>query len=151
MFINRCIPVWSDSINDNLNLVPLASTGYLSCCRFLDDSQIVTSSGDTTWWVACRALCAGEESQQDLKEEEPIVTDGFSFLLITVRCGTSKLPSRPPRSPGTRETWWVFPLVLTWGLLCPALAMHLPNYGTSVTACAGSPSQGTSPILTLSA
>ncbi|KTF92820.1 hypothetical protein cypCar_00018666 [Cyprinus carpio] len=23
-------------------------TGYLSCCRFLDDSQIVTSSGDTT-------------------------------------------------------------------------------------------------------
>ncbi len=26
-------------------------TGYLSCCRFLDDNQIVTSSGDTTWWV----------------------------------------------------------------------------------------------------
>lgn len=25
--------------------------GYLSCCRFLDDNQIVTSSGDTTWWV----------------------------------------------------------------------------------------------------
>lgn len=23
--------------------------GYLSCCRFLDDNQIVTSSGDTTW------------------------------------------------------------------------------------------------------
>ncbi|CAF4975831.1 unnamed protein product, partial [Rotaria socialis] len=23
-------------------------TGYLSCCRFLDDSQIVTSSGDMT-------------------------------------------------------------------------------------------------------
>ncbi|NXX81511.1 GBB4 protein, partial [Urocolius indicus] len=23
-------------------------TGYLSCCRFLDDNQIVTSSGDTT-------------------------------------------------------------------------------------------------------
>lgn len=22
---------------------------YLSCCRFLDDNQIVTSSGDTTW------------------------------------------------------------------------------------------------------
>ena len=27
-------------------------TGYLSCCRFLDDNQIVTSSGDMTWWVA---------------------------------------------------------------------------------------------------
>jgi guanine nucleotide-binding protein G(I)/G(S)/G(T) subunit beta-1 len=26
-------------------------TGYLSCCRFLDDSQIVTSSGDMTWSV----------------------------------------------------------------------------------------------------
>ncbi|XP_043935543.1 guanine nucleotide-binding protein G(I)/G(S)/G(T) subunit beta-3 [Protopterus annectens] len=25
-----------------------AHTGYLSCCRFLDDNQIVTSSGDTT-------------------------------------------------------------------------------------------------------
>lgn len=24
-------------------------TGYLSCCRFLDDGQIVTSSGDMTW------------------------------------------------------------------------------------------------------
>ena len=27
-------------------------TGYLSCCRFLDDNQIVTSSGDMTWSVA---------------------------------------------------------------------------------------------------
>jgi len=25
-------------------------TGYLSCCRFLDDNQIVTSSGDMTWF-----------------------------------------------------------------------------------------------------
>jgi len=25
--------------------------GYLSCCRFLDDNQIVTSSGDMTWYV----------------------------------------------------------------------------------------------------
>ncbi|RCN41558.1 WD domain, G-beta repeat protein [Ancylostoma caninum] len=32
-------------------------TGYLSCCRFLDDNQIVTSSGDMTWFVvlvSCR-------------------------------------------------------------------------------------------------
>ncbi|VDK71447.1 unnamed protein product [Litomosoides sigmodontis] len=27
-------------------------TGYLSCCRFLDDNQIVTSSGDMTCWKA---------------------------------------------------------------------------------------------------
>ena len=26
-------------------------TGYLSCCRFVDDNQIVTSSGDMTWYV----------------------------------------------------------------------------------------------------
>lgn len=26
-------------------------TGYLSCCRFIDDNQIVTSSGDMTWYV----------------------------------------------------------------------------------------------------
>ncbi len=26
-------------------------TGYLSCCRFLDDNQIVTSSGDMTWYL----------------------------------------------------------------------------------------------------
>lgn len=27
------------------------STGYLSCCRFTDDNQILTSSGDMTWYV----------------------------------------------------------------------------------------------------
>ncbi|XP_061221495.1 guanine nucleotide-binding protein G(I)/G(S)/G(T) subunit beta-3 isoform X1 [Neopsephotus bourkii] len=29
-------------------LVPTSLPGYLSCCRFLDDNNIVTSSGDTT-------------------------------------------------------------------------------------------------------
>lgn len=29
-------------------------TGYLSCCRFLDDNQIVTSSGDMSWLVATK-------------------------------------------------------------------------------------------------
>ena len=24
--------------------------GYLPCCRFLDDSQIITCSGDMTWY-----------------------------------------------------------------------------------------------------
>ena len=31
-------------------------TGYLSSCRFLDDSRILTSSGDMTWYVY--GLCA---------------------------------------------------------------------------------------------
>lgn len=26
------------------------ATGYLSCCRFTDDNQILTSSGDMTWY-----------------------------------------------------------------------------------------------------
>ena len=25
-------------------------TGYLSCCRFLNDNQILTSSGDMSWY-----------------------------------------------------------------------------------------------------
>lgn len=29
-------------------------TGYLSSCRFLDDSRILTSSGDMTWWALFR-------------------------------------------------------------------------------------------------
>lgn len=29
----------------------LGHTGYLSCCRFLDKSKILTSSGDMSWWV----------------------------------------------------------------------------------------------------
>jgi len=33
-------------------------TGYLSCCRFLDDNQIVTSSGDMTWYLfAFTSVC----------------------------------------------------------------------------------------------
>lgn len=31
--------------NSERRLIP----GYLSCCRFIDDNQIITSSGDTTW------------------------------------------------------------------------------------------------------
>jgi len=31
--------------------------GYLSCCRFLDDNQIVTSSGDMTWYDCALLMC----------------------------------------------------------------------------------------------
>ena len=31
-------------------------TGYLSSCRFLDDSRIITSSGDMTWSVVALVL-----------------------------------------------------------------------------------------------
>lgn len=36
-------------ISDFILWLCVLLSGYLSCCRFLDDNQIVTSSGDTTW------------------------------------------------------------------------------------------------------
>jgi len=38
--------------------------GYLSCCRFLDDNQIVTSSGDMTWCVTFSVL---QQTQNETK------------------------------------------------------------------------------------
>lgn len=32
-------------------------TGYLSCCRFISDTEILTASGDTTWWVSSGKTC----------------------------------------------------------------------------------------------
>ena len=32
-------------------------TGYLSSCRFLDDSRILTSSGDMTWYECGLCIC----------------------------------------------------------------------------------------------
>ncbi|XP_054569724.1 guanine nucleotide-binding protein subunit beta-4 isoform X2 [Eptesicus fuscus] len=49
--------IWDSYTTNKMHAIPLRSSwvmtcayapsGYLSCCRFLDDSQIVTSSGDT--------------------------------------------------------------------------------------------------------
>ena len=40
-------------------------TGYLSCCRFLDDNQVVTSSGDMTWLVleSSKFMCIGVDTK----------------------------------------------------------------------------------------
>lgn len=35
--------------NVRLSRELMGHTGYLSCCRFINDNQIITSSGDTTW------------------------------------------------------------------------------------------------------
>lgn len=43
-----CARPWSHGCAD-WAFTWLCFPGYLSCCRFLDDNQIVTSSGDTTW------------------------------------------------------------------------------------------------------
>uniref|UniRef100_A0A6A7G5S5 Guanine nucleotide-binding protein, beta subunit n=2 Tax=Hirondellea gigas TaxID=1518452 RepID=A0A6A7G5S5_9CRUS len=42
----------SSAVNDSPNMLPSAELanheGYLSCCRFIDDDEILTSSGDST-------------------------------------------------------------------------------------------------------
>uniref|UniRef100_A0A8W4FMS9 G protein subunit beta 1 n=1 Tax=Sus scrofa TaxID=9823 RepID=A0A8W4FMS9_PIG len=43
------------------------TAGYLSCCRFLDDNQIVTSSGDTTWLFVSGA-CDASAKLWDVRE-----------------------------------------------------------------------------------
>lgn len=72
-------------------------TGYLSCCRFLDDNQIVTSSGDMTWlilfflpifncrselisiWFDCHAVLCGT-SKRDSKQHLSLDTLATSCL-----------------------------------------------------------------------
>lgn len=73
-------------------------TGYLSCCRFLDDNQIVTSSGDMTWlihffflhfsnvcselisiWFDCHAVLCGT-SKRDSKQHLLLDTLATSCL-----------------------------------------------------------------------
>lgn len=34
---------------EKLTKLFLSHPGYLSCCRFLSDTEILTASGDTTW------------------------------------------------------------------------------------------------------
>uniref|UniRef100_W5N7N1 Guanine nucleotide binding protein (G protein), beta polypeptide 2 n=1 Tax=Lepisosteus oculatus TaxID=7918 RepID=W5N7N1_LEPOC len=57
-------------------------TGYLSCCRFLDDNQIITSSGDTTWgtWtvvssVSVLSVLAGHDNRVSCLG---VTTDGMA-------------------------------------------------------------------------
>lgn len=50
------VPVTKTDLTVSLTSV---LSGYLSCCRFIDDNQIITSSGDTTWWVPRHAASPG--------------------------------------------------------------------------------------------
>lgn len=119
------------------NSTPVLSvlSGYLSCCRFIDDNQIITSSGDTTWWAKHRR-----------------VRNTFSWanlclnaaLSAPVLCGTSRRVSRPRFSRATAATSWVCPCRPTSAPLCREPAMPQSSCGTSGTACAGRPSQATS-------
>uniref|UniRef100_A0A8D2NRE5 G protein subunit beta 3 n=1 Tax=Zosterops lateralis melanops TaxID=1220523 RepID=A0A8D2NRE5_ZOSLA len=60
-----------------------AHTGYLSCCRFLDDNNIVTSSGDTTWPYE--------------KYQSPPSADSNFMIQCLV----------PPGCPASVASWWL--------------------------------------------
>lgn len=99
-------------------------TGYLSCCRFLDDNQIVTSSGDMTWSVSL------------LSNFKASPVHGFLSIhaccLLTVRCGTLRQANRRPPSLATLVMWWASRWLQTWGLLYQALVTPQPK---SVLVC----------------
>ena len=48
----QCGHSWTHRLSVMVSVVTPGHTGYLSCCRFMDDNQIVTSSGDMTWLVS---------------------------------------------------------------------------------------------------
>ena len=113
-------------------------SGYLSCCRFIDDNQIITSSGDTTWWVTliqtptCHANTFSRAHGNSVRSLPP------------VHCGTSRRVSRPRSSRATAATSWACPCRPTCAPLCREPATPRSSCGTSGTACAGRPSQATS-------
>lgn len=63
---------WWKKAKTPVNLSLLLLLGYLSCCRFLDDNQIVTSSGDTTWWVAGLRVIQENTSSYEKKCLKPL-------------------------------------------------------------------------------
>ena len=124
----------------NQNSAPLlyVLSGYLSCCRFIDDNQIITSSGDTTWWVTKiqhRRASANVFSWANLASRPS----------TSVHCGTSRRVSRPQFSPATLGTSWACRCRLTSALLCQEHVTPRSNCGTSGTACVGRPSRAMSP------
>lgn len=64
-------------------------SGYLSSCRFLDDSKILTSSGDMTWYgcFACVRGGGGEGRVGERENENEGLERQFFFPPLVV-CGT---------------------------------------------------------------
>ena len=46
-----CLALVRSPVHGPTVLVFFSPIGYLSCCRFLSDNEILTSSGDMTWCV----------------------------------------------------------------------------------------------------
>lgn len=136
------------TIHDSFFFFFPALSGYLSCCRFLDDNQIVTSSGDTTWWVTrsmkstfpCRSFPVRNRG-----------TEASVHFIFIVHFGTLRLVSRPLRLLATQVMSWACLWLPTPGYSSLVLAMPPPNSGMFERACADRRSLATSLTLMPSA
>lgn len=101
-------------------------TGYLSCCRFLDDNQVRWNS----FWQCSLSVMN-------------VTYFCFFFVVVVVRllpvpvtcravCGTLKLANRLPRLWATPVMLWRYRCRRIAVRLCPAPAMRQPSCGTSV-------------------
>jgi len=114
-----------------------AHSGYLSCCRFLNDRQIVTSSGDMT--------CMLWDIEAGVRVVE--FSDHTGDVMRYVYCSDRSL-SRPSRSYFRANL--VCPLAPTRTFSYLVLVMQLPNCGISGAARPLRHSLDTSPTSTLS-
>ena len=108
-----------------------AHSGYLSCCRFINDRQIVTSSGDMT------CMLWDIEAGVRVVEFSDHTGDVMRYLVFY-----APSPSSHP------NIILVYRLALTKMFLSPALAMPLQSFGIYVVVALHKPSLVTSPILT---
>lgn len=122
-------------------LLILSISGYLSCCRFLDDNQIVTSSGDTTWWVkglptyrCITELLSNQHFNAKTRKLEEQLSK--SCVLFLVHFGTLRLASKQPHLLDTQVMSWACRWPLTHGYSSLVLVMPLLNSGTFERACA---------------
>uniref|UniRef100_A0A8D1P3N8 Guanine nucleotide-binding protein G(I)/G(S)/G(T) subunit beta-3 n=1 Tax=Sus scrofa TaxID=9823 RepID=A0A8D1P3N8_PIG len=76
-----------------------AHTGYLSCCRFLDDNNIVTSSGDTT--CALWDIETGQQKTVFVGHTGTVFTLSSSSVTLTFLWGSCDISSgRETAQPG---------------------------------------------------
>lgn len=64
-------------VNSSDNFYFFLATGYLSCCRFTDDNQILTSSGDMTWYDGITIIIITTYYSLSVYEEK--TTKAFSY------------------------------------------------------------------------
>lgn len=130
----------------------LDDSGYLSCCRFLSDTEIITGSGDCTWWAPCSSAlqhCLQQIGSKQIILWHPYVSNHFAILYSPILrifhfslavSGTSRLEHR--------RRFFLATLVTACQWLCLQILIVLfqehvttqPNCGTYERAGANRPS-----------